>query len=318
MIVALSLAAAFAYALATVLQQRAAAAAPRHPSMHPGLLRYLVMRPLWLLGIVADLLGFTLQAWALRRGSLLIVQLLLVSGLLFALPLGAALARRLLRWREWLGAVLVAIGLIIFLIWASPHGGRPQAPVRAWLVVGGVMLLIVGSTVLAARLLRRTLRAVLLSAGAGIVLGLTAALTHSAVVLLHTGLFDMLDAWQLYALIAAGGLGLVLAQSAFHEGSLSTSLPTLTVIDPIASGVLGLTLFHQQLPANAAPIAAGAAALIIGGVFALSSSPLIDHVPVAPIPVTPPASTPASNGACPTTGPAAATGPAATAEKPSG
>ena len=44
------------------------------------------------------------------------VQPLLVCGLLFALPLGAAWAGRKLRRRDWIAALLVCSGLAVFLL----------------------------------------------------------------------------------------------------------------------------------------------------------------------------------------------------------
>ena len=58
-----------------------------------GLLTRLVTKPLWLAGIAADGLAFVFQFVALGHGSLILVQPLLVSGLLFALPLGAWFAK---------------------------------------------------------------------------------------------------------------------------------------------------------------------------------------------------------------------------------
>src|SRR6202011_2170047 len=92
------------YALASVLQHRAAIAQPQDKSLHLGLLARLVTKPLWLAGIAADGLGFVFQFVALGHGSLILVQPLLVSGLLFALPLGAWLAHTRLGRQDWIGA----------------------------------------------------------------------------------------------------------------------------------------------------------------------------------------------------------------------
>ena len=51
---------------------------------------------------------------------LLVVQPLLVTALLFALPLGAVLARRRLCVRDWAAAFAVAAGLAVFLVVANP------------------------------------------------------------------------------------------------------------------------------------------------------------------------------------------------------
>ena len=50
----------------------------------------LLRRPLWWAGTAAAVAGgYVFQALALAKGSLLLVQPILVSGLLFALPLSA-------------------------------------------------------------------------------------------------------------------------------------------------------------------------------------------------------------------------------------
>src|SRR5947208_15784805 len=75
------------------MQQRAAQDQPADEALKPGLLLRLVRQPLWLAGLATDGLAYTLQFVALGHGSIALVQLLLVSGLLFAPPLGARIAR---------------------------------------------------------------------------------------------------------------------------------------------------------------------------------------------------------------------------------
>src|SRR3954447_495663 len=90
--VALALAAAALFAVAAAAQQRSAAAVP--DDRGPQLVLTLVRRPLWWVGTLADVGGYVAQAAPLGLGSLLLVQPLLVTGLLFALPLGARWAGR--------------------------------------------------------------------------------------------------------------------------------------------------------------------------------------------------------------------------------
>ena len=54
-------------------------------------------RPVWLRGIATDALGFVAQAIALTIGRLAVVQPLLVSSVVFALPLGARLTHQQVR-----------------------------------------------------------------------------------------------------------------------------------------------------------------------------------------------------------------------------
>ena len=89
--IALALAAALLFALGTVLQQKAALDEPPVGSSS-GLLLRIARRPVWLAGIAADGLGFVTPAAALGTGDLAVVQPLLVTTLVFALPLGVWLA----------------------------------------------------------------------------------------------------------------------------------------------------------------------------------------------------------------------------------
>src|SRR5438477_11075955 len=106
MVVASALGSALLYALASVLQQRAARVVPSEKSLRLSLLTTLLARPLWVVGVLADVGGFVLQFYALDHGALVLVQPLLVSGLLFALPLGAAFSKESMRPADWVGAGL--------------------------------------------------------------------------------------------------------------------------------------------------------------------------------------------------------------------
>ena len=70
---------------------------------------------MWLAGIASDAVGFGLQTAALAHGSLLVVQPLLTTFLLFALGIGAAWSRQPLRRFEWLCALMVTSGLAVWL-----------------------------------------------------------------------------------------------------------------------------------------------------------------------------------------------------------
>src|SRR5207244_5289960 len=131
-----ALGSALLYALASVLQQRAAGQAPAERSLRLRLLVGLFARPMWVIGILADGAGFVLQFVALDHGSLVLVQPLLVSGLLFALPFGAALTHRSLTPSEWLGSAATVAGLAVFLVVAAPGPGHDKASHLAWLITG--------------------------------------------------------------------------------------------------------------------------------------------------------------------------------------
>ena len=83
----------------------------------------------WWLGSLVAAVGFALQAAALGLGSVLLVQAVLVTSLLFALPMSAKLAnRRVTRW-EWLWAVVLA-GSVAVIVTVGIL--RPVSPGRRW------------------------------------------------------------------------------------------------------------------------------------------------------------------------------------------
>jgi drug/metabolite transporter (DMT)-like permease len=265
---------ALLYAFASVLQQRSAAAQPAETSLRLSLLARLLRNPGWLLGLGCDITGYVFQFLALGHGPLVIVQPLLVCGLLFALPLGAAWSGRRLSRRDWLAALMVCAGLALFLTVADPANGRPSVGPVVW------AFLLVSTGVLALLLVILSLgrpnwqRAVLLSASAGVVYGTAAGLTETNAHLLSHGILHFLGSWQPYALAAAGVGGMLVAQSAFQAGSLDVSLPTMTVVDPIVSILIGVIAFDESVSASTGAVTGEVLglALMTSGVFLLARS----------------------------------------------
>jgi drug/metabolite transporter (DMT)-like permease len=275
MAVPIALLSAVAYALASVLQQRAAREVPEALSMRPGLLWRLFRRPMWLLGTVADWSGFGLQALALGLGSLILVQPLLCTGLLFALPLGTAWEGRRLGRTDWVAAVAMTVGLAVFLVVGAPTEGRDFASTRDWVLAAAVFLPVIATCTIAGMRTRNTARAVLLATATTLIYSLTAVLTKSAVTELGEGLGAFVTSWEPYAGLAAGAVALLLNQSAFQAGSLQASLPTLTAGEPVVGSLLGFLMLGELLTASGAlewTAVVLSAVVTIGAVVVLSVS----------------------------------------------
>ena len=90
----LALGAAFFIAIGDVIHQRSAHQVTDEPVSHLGLFTRLLRDRQWWLGSLVAAAGFALQAAALGLGSVLLVQALLVTSLLFALPINARLTHR--------------------------------------------------------------------------------------------------------------------------------------------------------------------------------------------------------------------------------
>jgi drug/metabolite transporter (DMT)-like permease len=274
-----ALGAGLCYALASVLQHRVAAAQPSEMSLRPRLLLELVKRPMWLFGVSLDIGAYLLEAAALSVGSIVVVQPLLVSGLLFALPLSALGGRRRPGRPEWTAAAAVTIGIATFVTVGAPSGGSSHAPVWQWAIVFAGCGSIAGFAIVATRHAPPHYRALGLAFATGACYACTAALTKSVVDILGDhGVGGMVGAWETYALAVISVFGLLLNQSAFQAGHLAASLPALAVTNPVLSCIIGLTLFDETLGASG-PFELGltivAAVVMLLGTIALARSPLV-------------------------------------------
>jgi drug/metabolite transporter (DMT)-like permease len=259
--VVIALAAATSFALSTVLQQRAVKREKRHRTLDPRLLLRLVRRPMWLASWAPDLAGTGLQTLALRFGPLSLVQPILVGGMFLAIPLEAALDRRLPHSRDLLAVGTGAAGLAAFLVVAQPRPGVPDPSRRAWFAVLASCALTVAACVLIARVCPGTVRGTVLGVATGVVYGLTAALLKVGITGFTNHPAGVFTDWHLYALIPVGITALILEQNAYQSGPLAAPLTALTLVDPVVSIVIGLAAFHERLdtggPRPAVEVVAG-------------------------------------------------------------
>ncbi|MGH9062477.1 MAG: DMT family transporter [Acidimicrobiales bacterium] len=278
MVIGTVLGAALLFAVASVLQHRTVRQESHEHTLRPALLVRLAVRPLWVAGILADAAGYVLQFIALGHGSLVLVQPLLVAGLLFALPVSAAVHRHRLGPWEWVGAAGTVAGLALFLVSANPGPGTDYASITAWSVILVATLVPAGLLVAFAGPSPSNRRAVMLASATGLAFGLAAALSKvTADLLIYQGIVPMLQAWQTYALVAVGVASLLTAQSAFQAGPLRASLPVLTVLDPVVSIVVGALAFGEGIDTAGIRRALEVVGLAVmaGAVFLLARSPLV-------------------------------------------
>jgi drug/metabolite transporter (DMT)-like permease len=273
MAVFLALAAALLFALGTVLQQRVAAREPGEEAMRAGFLVRLARQPQWLAGIAADAAGFVCQAAALGLGRIVVVQPLLATSVVFALPLGVWIGDQRIGRREWIAALLVTGGLGVFLVVGDPQGGRDDATTAAWIISGAAIAVASGALTLAARGRPPAARAALLGSATGLLFGLSAALTKATVERLDGGLLDVVADWHVYALIVVGYASMTLSQASLQTGVLAPAVATQMVLDPVVSLLLGIFAFDERLHETAAGAVAALVALCVmfGGLVVLAS-----------------------------------------------
>ena len=243
----LALIAAFLFAVAATLQQKGALNEGEVSLRRPSTLVRLLRQTWWLIGTAALVLGWGFQAAALDRGQVAIIQPLLVTTVVFALPLGYFLTKQHVGRREILGAVVIVIGLALFTVFGDPAGGRDNAPTNEWVVA----IAIVGAAS-AAGLYFGSRGGLSMKAGvygtvAGAMYGLAAVLTKPVLTAWHESLHTVITDWQLYALAVAGGLGFVLQQISLGTGRLAPSVATVSVANPIVSVLLAVILLQERL-----------------------------------------------------------------------
>jgi drug/metabolite transporter (DMT)-like permease len=247
---ALALLAAVLFAVASAVQQRSAADVPQAQARGGRLLLALARSRRWWAGTLCDTAGFAAQAAALGLGSLLLVQPLLVTTLLVALPLGARWGGRRLRRPDWVWAALLVLALALFAVVGEPTAGVDRVGWRSWLPAAVLLGLLVGGCLVGAAVRRGTARSVLLAVAAGVAYGVGAALTKGVVSLLDDGVPALLTSWETWVLAVAMGGGTLLQQSAYQAGALEASLPAVTVGEPVVAVALGIAVLGERLRAD--------------------------------------------------------------------
>ena len=243
----LAIGAAILFALAATLWQRATLSLDEVSFKKPKSFLLLLMNWVWLVGLAAQGGAVCLQGAALDRGPLALVQPLLVTTIIFALPLGHLLTEQTIVRRHWVGALVVVVGLALYGIFGNPATGVNSAPNNEWFLafifLGGVSagLLVFGNRG------GPGARAATYGIVAGLLYGASATLMNSVIAAWHAEGSDVLTDWQLYALGATGIGGFLVQQISLSFGKLATSVATTSVTNPIISVLLGVLLFQETL-----------------------------------------------------------------------
>jgi drug/metabolite transporter (DMT)-like permease len=243
----LALIAAFLFALAATLQQKGALNLPTISLADPKSFVRLLGQTMWLIGTVALFTGYLFQAAALDRGRLSVIQPLLVTTVVFALPLGYFLTKQHVGRREVIGAVVIVIGLGLFVYFGDPAGGNENAPNAQWAITIGLLSTLSILLLVLGRGGGLSMKAAVYGTVAGILFGLSSALTKPTLDYLHESVGTMLSHWECYVLAVAGVLGFVLQQVSLGTGRLAPSVATVSVANPIVGILIGIVLLDERL-----------------------------------------------------------------------
>lgn len=268
--------AAASFATGGVLQQHAASTRPEDEALSFRLLVDLAHDRLWWLGLGFAFVSYVFESLALAYGPLVLVQPLIVTELLFALPISIRWRGMRMSLREWAGTGLVTGGLALGLVSAAPGAGHPEAPLAGWVVGLAALAALALAAVAVGRCVHGPLRSSLFALAAALVLGAQAALLKATVARFEHGLVVALGDWHLWAMVAASIFGLLLVQSAYESGPLAASMPVVDAVDPAVAIVFGMLLFQEPVRGGVWLIGVFAgAAMLLAGITLLDTSPLI-------------------------------------------
>ncbi|MEU1709707.1 hypothetical protein ABZ478_30815 [Streptomyces sp. NPDC005706] len=232
----LSLISAVAYAAAAVAQERLASRGPG-----TGLVRLLGTGAWWsAVGLNAG--AALLHVVALKYGPLTVVQPLGALTLVAAVPLGARAAGRGVSAVEWRGTALTLLGLAAVLVSASGPAPERILSLPEALAVAGTTATLIG--LLSRPGARPGLRH---ATASGFASGVASALTQTVTVAAtdHSGSGPGLEVVVVAVLVAAFSTGGLLLSQTAYRGGLGAPLAMVTLANPVAAAVIGLTLLGQ-------------------------------------------------------------------------
>ena len=246
----LALVAALAFALAAALQQRGQftlAHAGKAVKGLAGLVRLIVV-PIWLLGTLVMFVGYGTQGAALDRGKLIVVQPLLVTTIVWALPLGRWLTSQQVVRTQVVGAVAVVVGLAMFVLVGDPNVGVENASTRSLLIAAVVVSALVAAGMLWMRAGGTpSLRAAVLGVCAGLFFGLSATFSKPVINDLHVSIAHTAADWRTWALLGFGFLAFLIQQLSLATGQLAPAMAAVSVSNPAVSVILGILLYDERL-----------------------------------------------------------------------
>jgi drug/metabolite transporter (DMT)-like permease len=277
MVFILALGASLANALTSVFQRMGVENAPAQTTLKLSLMTYAVRRGIWLLGFALMIVSFVLQAIALHFGRLSQVQPILTLELVFLVIVLSVWFGFSVGRREWLGSLAAVGGLAGFLYCAHPEDGNLSPSFWSWVIAGGACSAGIAVAVVLARRGPRWWRAAMFGTAGAIAFAFTAACTK---VVSNFAAADWLSLYrhgQTYALIVFGVLAVFLTQNAYHAGPIVASQSTLVMVDPLASILIGVGLFGDDLRTGGAwgPLEAFSLLVMFVGAYSLAHSPLV-------------------------------------------
>jgi len=263
---ACALFAALAYGSATVLQGVAARRAESGSGLDPRLMVRLARSVPYVSGVGLDLAAFMASLVALRTLPLFLVQSAVASSVGVTAAIMAVIGVRL-RSREIAALVVLGAGLLLLATSAQPEQGTPLTPALRWGLLASVVVLGAAGAIVA----RRTGRS------SAPVLAVLAGLAFTVVAVAARSLNVPSPPWHaladpgLWAILAHGGLGMLLFTTALQRGSVTSATAVMFAVETVVPAGIGLGFLGDATRPGYGPVAAVGFVLTISGTLALAT-----------------------------------------------
>lgn len=257
--------AALCYGLASVLQAVSAGRTAAATGLDPRLLVRLTRQLPYVAGLGLDAVGFGFDVLALRTLPLFFVQSVVAGSVgVTAVTATFVFGTRLRRGEAVALAALMA-GLVLLSVAAEPGHATPLSRLGSWLLLGSAGVLAVTAAVVA-RWRQGSAVALAVFAGAG----------FAGVGIAARGLPTPRPLWHVlaepaaWALIAFGGLAILLFATALQRGTVTVVSAVMFAVETVVPAVVGLAcLGDATRPVIGPPVAAAGFLLTLAAAVAL-------------------------------------------------
>ena len=258
--------AALGYGSASVLQSVAARKAESGSGLDPRLLVRLARSGPYVAGLALDLAAFVASLVALRTLPLFLVQSAVASSVGVTAVIAAAIGVRLGR-REIASLVVLGAGLLLLASSAQAQQGTPLTLGARWGLLLSVIVL--GAAGALAGRSNAHWSAHALAVLGGLAFTVVAVSARSLVV--PSPLWQVLGDPGLWAILALGGLGMLLFTTALQRGSVTTATALTFAVETIVPAGIGLAFLGDTTRPGFALVAGVGFVLTIAGTLALAT-----------------------------------------------
>jgi drug/metabolite transporter (DMT)-like permease len=264
------------YNIGLLLQAGASRREPISVAFAPGLLVRLVHRPRWLIGGVIGILGWPLQAFALTRAPLTVVQPLLAVGLIVPLAFGKRTLGDQFRWNDVVNIGVLVAGASLLVALAPPRSNVTKVSFQLVLAVGVLAISLVCALLLAA-VVRRG-RGLMLMFAAGVGFALSSITTKLLADAFSRREWVPLGIW-LVGTAMVGSVALIGEMNALQISAASTVSALVLALQTILPVALSPFLFGEAAggASSSTALRSAALAMTIGAAILLTRTrPVIE------------------------------------------